>query len=114
MPRHAAPSVMRSLSCCQNEPGPPRGRKGDATGWSRRCSDRKRSTALTTREKRRVTSRIGMPIRVIRLPKPTLRPVMTTVNHAMPSGRLSTWNSVAFQVRASISGWTAPAITPRR
>ena len=30
MARHAAPSVMTSFSCCQNEPGPPSGRKGEA------------------------------------------------------------------------------------
>ena len=114
MARHAAPSVMTSFSCCQNEPGPPSGRKGEAIGWSRRCSDRKRSTALTTRENSRVSRRMGMPTRVMSVPIPVLSPVITTVNQAMPSGRLSTWKSVAFHVRASISGWTAAAITPRR
>ena len=106
---HAAPSVMMSFSCCQNEPGPPSGRNGEATGCVEELlGPEALDRAPITRPNSRVSSSMGMPTRGDERPDARAQP---GDHHREPDdaeGQAeSRWTSVTFHVRASISGWIA-------
>ncbi len=108
----AAPSEISALTCCQIDPGPPSGRNGEPTRASRNSPTRARSTALITLAKSRTSSRMGIPIKVMRLPRPTLKPVTINVNQTIPKARLSRRCAVAFQVLAATSGRSSRRARP--